>query len=60
MDRDGNLPGFIRLGDTDGPRFGQDNATINPWGGFRLTLMAAEAFQACAACAYEVGNAARE
>jgi hypothetical protein len=59
MDRDGNLPGFIRFSDDAGSRLGQDKAVLKPWGGFELTLVAAEPFQAYAARACSVSVAAK-
>jgi hypothetical protein len=57
MDRDGNLPGFIRFSDIAGSRLGQDEAALTPRGGFGLTLVLAEFFQVCATRACDVSGA---
>jgi hypothetical protein len=59
MDRDDNLPGFIRFSDIAGSRLGQDKAVLKPQGGFGLTLVAAEFFQACATRVCADSGAAR-
>ena len=46
MDRDGNLPGFIRFSDESGSRLEGKRATLKPSGGFGLTLVTAKVFQA--------------
>jgi hypothetical protein len=60
MDRDGNLTGFFRFNDEAGSRLGQNKAVLKPPGGFGLTLVAAEFFQACATRAFDASGAARK